>query len=170
MAPWCPSYGQLPAPAAGCQRGAWSLSPWEGRAALGNSDRHHLCGQLSHFGVHCTECGQQSREVLLTSALPWSRGTVGALQLYRASWAGELQRPLPAPAPQLPPAHTEAPHPHSPALGRRMVAAWPKHGLGSPVAQCQHRQRNARLAKHAHVEVFPVSQRSFKGYCKHQTG
>lgn len=28
---------------------------------------------------HCTEHGQQGREVLLTSALPWGRGTVGVL-------------------------------------------------------------------------------------------
>lgn len=38
-----------------------------------------------------------------------------------------------------------------------------RHGPGSPVAQCQRRQRNARLAKHAPVEVFPMSQKSLKG-------
>lgn len=157
-------------PAAGCQRGAPSLSPWEGRAALGNSDRHHLRGQLSHFGVHCTERGQQGREVLLASALPWGRGTVGALQPYGAGWAGGAPKAPSSPST----AASSSPHssssPAQPCSGQEDVGARPKHGPGSPVAQCQHRQRNARLAKHAPAEVFPVPQKSFKGYCKHQTG
>lgn len=186
VAPWCPRYGQLLAL-------QLAVSVRLGPSALGRGEQlletvtYTICVVSCHI-LGCTAQSMASRAGRCSSPL-LCPGAGAQLEYcarcwapqYRAGWAGGAPKvpsshcdsvPLQGPAPQPPPAHTVAPHPHSPALGRRMTGAWPSPDTAQAalwLSASAGREMPGSLSMHL-WRCSPCPRRASKGYCKHQTG